>query len=159
MELDAATAYRPLVGVRWGFGVLVVLLASASAYGFLTESRREVLTAERLGGYRLEGLIGEGGIAKVYRARHVALQRTVAIKLLKGASTGPDHLARFEREVRLASQLTDEHTIRVFDYGRSQDGTLFYVMELVDGQTLLELVRADGPMEPSRRRALATAVV
>jgi serine/threonine-protein kinase len=92
----------------------------------------------KLGPYRLTAQIGAGGMGEVYRATDTRLDRTVAVKVL------PEHLAsdyqrrqRFEREARAVSSLNHPHICTLFDVGE-QDGTLFLVMELIEGQTLAE---------------------
>lgn len=154
-EVSKQEAYAVLDIVRFGFGGLVALVALLSAYGFastlsIARLRKAVVEARRLGQYRLEGVIGEGGMAKVYRARHALLQRPVAIKVLKGDEANHDEVARFEREVQIVSRLSHQNTIQIFDYGQTVEGTLFYVMELVPGVTLSELVTIEGPIPSAR---------
>ena len=90
------------------------------------------------GRYRVEGMIGRGGMGAVYRAHDLAVGDEVALKLLRleGRPTGPA-IRRFQREVRLARKVTHRNVSRTFDLGR--DGERFYLtMELVDGQSLAE---------------------
>lgn len=152
-EIESAEAYALLRRMRLGFALITAVLGGAAAIGFYgarSRSPKDVVEATRLGRYEIEALVGEGGMAKVYRAHHDVLQRPVAIKILKGESAGEGNLARFEREVRLVSRLSDVHTIRVFDYGQTVDGRLFYVMELVVGKTLAQAVHTDGAFSPER---------
>ena len=152
-EIESAEAYALLRRTRVGFALLTAIFGGAAATGFYRARNREpkdVVEATRLGRYEIETLVGEGGMAKVYRAQHDVLQRPVAIKILKAESAGQDNLARFEREVRLVSRLNDDHTIRVFDYGQMTDGRLFYVMELVQGKTLAQAVQQKGAFPPER---------
>lgn len=99
--------------------------------------------------YRLERVLGEGGFARVFEATETALGRRVAIKILKPQPTGyPAGIrARFEREIRVIANLTDPHTITVFDWGETRDGLLFMVMEFVGGQDLAELIHERGPLD------------
>ena len=111
--------------------------------------------------YRIEGVIGTGGFAQVYRARQVDLDRNVAIKVLKPVTDANktaqeqsakfDQVARrFEREARLVSRLKDRHTVMMYDYGRTESGLLYMVLEYIDGSTITELLLLEGALEPSR---------
>jgi eukaryotic-like serine/threonine-protein kinase len=96
------------------------------------------LSGTRLGVYRLEGLIGEGGMGAVYRARSEA-GREVAIKvLLEERATQPDVRARFQREWSVLTKIEHPNVVRLVDYPRSSAGPLYYVMELLTGRTLAE---------------------
>lgn len=86
----------------------------------------------------------------VYRGRHDLLRRDVAIKVLEVADVNPQSLSRFEREVQLTARLRHHNTIDIYDYGRTEDGTFFYVMEYVNGITLQELVDEFGRQPPAR---------
>jgi serine/threonine-protein kinase len=98
----------------------------------------------------LEHKIGEGGMGEVYRARHGMMRRPSAIKLMRSDIAGEEGIARFEREVQLTTRLTHPNTITIFDYGRTNDGVFYYVMELLDGATLERVVAVDGPQSPAR---------
>ena len=105
------------------------------------------LVAER---YRVERLLGEGGIGRVYRAKQVQLGRAVALKLLHPDLSGRKDLAqRFEREARAASRLSHPGSVMVFDFG-SWQGRLVLAMELVDGVSLDEVIKTGSPLEPER---------
>jgi hypothetical protein len=96
---------------------------------------------QRLGGYRIDGILGRGGMAEVYRATHLALEREVAIKILSPAlNADPTFLLRFAREAKAVARLRHPHIITVHDYG--EEGTLAYlVMELAEGGTLRDRAR------------------
>lgn len=97
--------------------------------------------------YRLHEVIGRGGFATVYRAVDETLGRNVAVKLL---DYGRDHgAARFVREAKILGELQDGHTMRLFDFGRSDDGTLFMVCELLGGQDLSDLLEQRGTLTPN----------
>ena len=105
--------------------------------------------ARRFGAYDLLEKIGEGGMGSVYRARHRELERDCAVKLLP-ENASEIEVRRFEREARLTAKLNHPNTITVFDFGRADDGTLYYAMELCDGISLQELVERYGA-QPSGR--------
>lgn len=154
-EMEVQEAYGALGLVRMVFGVLFVIATLMGGYAFVStlsmaRMRKRIVEARRLGRYRLEEPIGEGGMAKVYRASHPMLQRPCAIKLLKGDELDADNVARFEREVQLVARLNHPNTVQIFDYGETEDGTLFYVMELVPGLTLAELVSLEGTVAYGR---------
>lgn len=112
------------------------------------------------GGYRIERLLGQGGMGCVYVATQVALGREVALKTLhpRLAST-PQQLARFYREGRAATRLHGPHVVRVYDFGVDETtGTPYIAMELIGGQTLKDLLRAQGPMRARRVANLAAQV-
>ena len=132
--------------IWWAFSVVVATSASRTIYGL----RQKVSEAQKVGQYTLEEKIGEGGMGVVYRAKHGLLRRPTAIKLLPAARAGARAVARFEREVQLTATLSHPNTITVFDYGRTPDGTFYYAMELLEGETLQDIVTAAGPMPPSR---------
>ena len=90
-------------------------------------------------------------MGEVYLAEHQLLKRPCAVKLIK-PEAGSDRmsLARFEREVQSAARLTHPNTIEIYDYGRTDDGTFYYVMEYLRGLSVYELVRRAGPLPPGR---------
>ena len=98
--------------------------------------------------YQLDARIGSGGFAVVYRARDLTIGRAVAVKILKPKEHGYDLAlaSRFAREARAVAALTDEHTIRMFDFGRADDGLLYMVFELLGGQDLEHVLAQHGPM-------------
>ena len=131
----------------WG----AVAIAGASVTSrILFHLRTEVAHARKLGPYTLEKEIGRGAMGVVYRAQHALLHRPTAIKLLAPGKSSEADLRRFEREVRLTAGLTHPNTIAVYDFGRSPEGIFYYAMELVDGISLEELVRREGPQPPAR---------
>jgi serine/threonine-protein kinase len=110
--------------------------------------QQQVFEARRLGRYRLIQPLGEGGMGQVWVAAHSTLRRHVAVKILRPASRRDPLLAsaRFEREVRATTELTHPNTVRIFDYGVTEDGLSYYVMELLAGDTLRRVVERDGPL-------------
>jgi serine/threonine-protein kinase len=112
------------------------------------EARRE---AEQLGPYTLKRLLGEGGMGEVWLAEHRLLKRPCAVKFIRAEmAANPLVALRFEREVRAVTGLTHFNTVRVYDYGRADDGSFYYVMEYLDGPTLDALVKRAGPLAPGR---------
>jgi serine/threonine-protein kinase len=136
----------PWLVMVFGLVISVLLALTMSASTRIYRLRREVRVAERLGKYTLVEKLGEGGMGVVYRAQHAMLRRATAIKLLPPGKRGADDIARFEREVQLTSQLSHPNTIVVYDYGRTRDGVFYYVMELIDGIALDDLVAGEGPL-------------
>ncbi|MBI4618479.1 MAG: protein kinase [Planctomycetes bacterium] len=103
-----------------------------------------------LGRYRIEAPLDSGGQGKVYRARHINLDRAVAVKILDPTlSQSPAYTERFIREARLASQLSHRNVVRVLDAGQEGD-SFFLVMELVEGTNLESLVAEQGPLPAHR---------
>jgi serine/threonine-protein kinase len=97
--------------------------------------------------YRVERVLGSGGMGVVVAAQHVALHHKVALKLmLPTAAADGDAVARFLREARAAAQLTSEHVARVLDVGTLTSGAPFMVMELLDGSDLEGVLRERGPL-------------
>ena len=149
VEMGATEAYAPLrylhiaFGVVFGALVIAVFAAAASALS-VVRLRRQIGAKRKLGAYALEKRIGEGGMATVYRARHDLLRRPAAVKLLKPARATDEMIARFEREVQMASSLAHPNTVEIFDFGRTRDGLFYYAMEYLDGLTLGEIVARDG---------------
>lgn len=111
-----------------------------------------------LGSYRLVERIGEGGMGEVWRATHRLLARQAAIKLIKSSHASSERKAeqreRFRREAQAIAGLRSRNTIALYDYGVTHDGTLFYVMELLEGIDLNSLVGAFGPQSPERVRRI-----
>jgi CheY-like chemotaxis protein len=108
------------------------------------------LKGRRLGQYDIEEKVGVGAMGVVYRARHAMLRRPAAIKLLDESKTTNHTLARFEREVQLCSQLYHPNTIAIYDYGRTPEGSFYYVMEYLNGINLEQLVQQEGPLPEAR---------
>jgi eukaryotic-like serine/threonine-protein kinase len=122
----------------------------------LYDLRRSVREANELGPYALEEKLGAGGMGEVWRARHRLLIRPAAVKIIRPeflASTHADPdlvLRRFEREARATAALRSPHTVQLYDFGETEDGTLFYVMELLVGIDLESLVSRFGPIPAER---------
>lgn len=157
--LLAQVSVQPVVGAAasgvdiLSIVMLLVLAAVGSVFGVDTigSLRQEAFEAKQLGQYRLTHLIGAGGMGEVYLAEHNLLKRPCVIKLIKAEKAGdPRTLARFQREVRSTAKLSHWNTVEIFDYGHTQDGTFYYVMEYLPGMSLAEMVERFGPMPPER---------
>jgi serine/threonine-protein kinase len=163
-----AFVYRPMHGQLFDLDALypfcahVSLVATTTAIVVIASNRlfqlrRSIAEARSIGRYELRRRIGKGGMGEVWAAWHRGLEREVALKILR-LSDETDELAaaRFEREVRLSSGLTHPNTVRVFDSGTTDDGLLYYAMELLDGRSLGELVKQEGPMPAARAVHIVT---
>ena len=129
----------------------IAAFAAVYASHVIHTIRREAFRARQFGQYRLLERLGAGGMGEVYKAEHVLLKRPCAIKLIKPRSAADSTaLARFEREVRATAELTHWNTVEIYDYGHTDDGTFYYVMELLHGLSLDELVNQHGPLPPAR---------
>ena len=118
---------------------------------------KEVNSARQMGTYELDTPIAQGGMGEVWRARHHLLSRPAAVKLIRpsaGQSTDvkSDAIARkrFEREAQVTASLQSPHTVALYDFGVTNSGTIYYVMELLEGVDLETLVRREGPLPPKR---------
>ena len=103
------------------------------------------------GKYRLDQPLGGGGMGTVYRATHLLIERPVAIKVLSQRFVG-DHTAqeRFRREARAAGRMHHPNAVTVTDFGATEDGWLYIVMELLEGRTLRDLLAREAPLDPAR---------
>src|ERR687884_589838 len=111
------------------------------------------------GKYRIDEKIDEGGMGCVYRATHVLMEKTVAVKVLHPALAADDKIvARFTREAKAASRISHPHAIVVTDFGESENGVVYLVMEYLRGRTLKEVIRAEGPMALERATEIVRQV-
>jgi eukaryotic-like serine/threonine-protein kinase len=118
---------------------------------------RRLRHAQEMGSYHLIELLGRGGMGEVWRGRHRLLARSAAIKLVRPELLGAGSdaaarsmLRRFEKEAQATAALSSPHTIRLFDFGVTEDRTFYYVMELLSGRDLESLVRGFGPIPADR---------
>lgn len=123
----------------------------------VTTLGRQVARAREMGSYQLGELLGRGGMGEVYKASHRMLARPAAIKLIRPEMLGGSDpavatraIARFRREAEAAAQLRSPHTVDLYDFGVTEDRTLYLVMEFLDGLDLESLVRQHGPMPAAR---------
>jgi eukaryotic-like serine/threonine-protein kinase len=156
LEVLGAIAISPVAYVAptmfAAFSAVLAIVGARVIYGMT----RDVARARELGSYQLETLLGRGGMGEVWRARHRLLVRPAAIKLLR-----PDLLVanpeirdlmvrRFEREAQSTASLRCANTIQLYDFGTSDAGAFYFVMELLDGLDAEDLVAKYGPVSPER---------
>jgi len=132
-------------------GVAVVISHVVTTLG------RQVAKAREMGSYQLGELLGRGGMGEVYKASHRMLARPAAIKLIRPEMLGGSDpavatraIARFRREAEAAAHLRSAHTVDLYDFGVTEDQTLYLVMEFLDGMDLESLIRQHGPMPAPR---------
>jgi eukaryotic-like serine/threonine-protein kinase len=131
-------------------GVAYLVARVVHGFGMQLKQLREI------GSYELLDRIGQGGMGEVWRARHLLLARPAAIKLIRAdvlgssAHTRDAFIRRFEREAQETAQLGSTHTVDIFDFGVTESGDFYYVMELLEGISLERYVELFGPMEPPR---------
>jgi serine/threonine-protein kinase len=135
------------------FSVVLAYLASRAFYGMSID----VAHAREMGSYRLEEQLGKGGMGVVWRARHRLLARPAAIKVVSrdilsnlDAETGAVVLQRFKREAQVTANLRSPHTVQLYDFGVTDEGTFYYVMELLEGLDVETMIEKHGPIEPER---------
>ena len=129
----------------------------------LREAADPLLGTVLAGRFRLLEPIGRGGMGKVYLADQITMKRRVAVKVIRAetlseANDRLDLVRRFQREALAASRLQHPNTVRVFDYGNSDDGLLFIAMELLIGPTLAKLLRREKRLPPERAVRVAVQV-
>ena len=105
---------------------------------------------KKLGAYRIERKLSEGGMAEVFLGVHEKLGRVAALKKIFKDLADPEMLRRFDREAKAISRLEHVNTVRLYDYGETEHGDLYIAMEYVDGLTLAELVGLAGALAPAR---------
>ena len=169
-ESEILAAVGSLRGRAALVALAAIILASVIGWlvaGALVRVRRErseareaakqaLAAANELGAYRLVKQLGVGGMGEVWKAEHRQLARPAAIKLMRAASEQDVAVLRerFTREAKVIAGLHSRHTVGLYDYGIANDGALYYVMELLDGFDLDQLVTAHGPVPPARAVAI-----
>ncbi|QGJ70948.1 Serine/threonine-protein kinase PknB [Planctomycetales bacterium 10988] len=137
--------------IEHGLTLGYAAVSSVVATKLISKLRTEAYEAKQLGQYRLERLLGAGGMGEVYLAQHKFLKRPCAVKLIRSNKAGDQRvLARFEREVQATASLSHWNTVEIFDYGRTEEGVFYYVMEYLPGKSLQDLVDRYGPLPASR---------
>jgi len=111
------------------------------------------------GKYRVDGVIGQGGMGAVFKAWDVRLERAVAIKVVRAdVISDPDSRVRFRRESQIVARLQHPSIVTVFDYGNFTDGSAFLVMEFVPGEDLRRLLKREGALSPARVTTLLSGI-
>jgi tRNA A-37 threonylcarbamoyl transferase component Bud32 len=143
--------------VIWNLPNFLVGLATVLISRRLYHLEVQVQQAKEMGSYKLETLIDAGGMGEIWRARHRMLTRDSAIKLIRpellvrnGEKQAAVIRRRFEQEAKATALLRSPHTVALYDFGTSKDGGFYYVMELLDGINLEDLVTRFGTQPPSR---------
>ncbi len=112
------------------------------------------------GKYRVESLLGEGGMGKVYKATQLTLDKSVVLKLLRASLLSDTRtVARFQREAKAASRLNHPNSISILDFGQAEDGALFIAMEYVSGKDLHQVLASEGPLPEHRIVRIATQIL
>ena len=157
-----AVAVHPPTAANAGavFAVSVTMLAAGTGLSVFGTAKTEALRREvesareavrELGQYRLRRKLGQGGMGEVYLAEHRLLKRPCAVKRIHTRFLdNPEQVRRFEREVQATAQLRHPNTVEIYDYGRGEDGTFYYVMEYLPGMSLEDLVVRHGPQSADR---------
>ena len=157
----AATTHPP-TGRNAGvlFAVSTTILAAGAGLSVFGTAKTEALQREvesareavrEMGQYRLRKKLGHGGMGEVYLAEHRLLKRPCALKRIHPRFlNNPEQLKRFEREVQATAQLRHPNTVEIYDYGRADDGTFYYVMEYLPGLSLEDMVGRHGPLPTDR---------
>jgi len=111
----------------------------------------EELLGQLLSGkYKLKSILGKGGMGAVFDGEHIQLGRPVAVKMIHPMFLCPESASRFQREAKVASSLNHPNIIQIYDFGQSEDGSLYLVMEKLQGRELKDDIVENGPMEPNR---------
>jgi serine/threonine-protein kinase len=160
--LIARGAYDVDIGSRWNVLLMhypdyILVGVAVVISNVVTRLGHQVTKAREMGSYRLGELLGRGGMGEVYRATHRMLARPAAIKLIRpeilaggGGEAAQVAVKRFRREAEAAANLRSPHTVALYDFGVTEDETLYFVMELLDGMDLESLVRDYGPLSAGR---------
>jgi len=151
-KADAFKGHRPVLLAFFGlFG-----LVGVSCLWFLYSARsiqrlqNKIDSFEQLGQYSLIRKIGEGGMGKVYQARHALLKRPTAVKFLKPDAMDDETVERFKQEVQLTASLSHPNTVQIYDYGKTDEGIFYYAMEYLNGINLAQLIEIEGNLPLGR---------
>jgi len=153
-EIDAAEAYAPLPFITFSFILIFTVLSAFFVYSMFSSLKVVKLSQKaqkgKFGQYIITKKIGEGGMSTVFLAGHELLQRPTALKVLKPEILNDISISRFKKEAQQISRLRNPNTIEIYDYGQTEEGTLFYAMEFLDGINIKELVKMNGSLSINR---------
>ena len=123
-----------------------------TADGVALETADDSLIGKTLAGkYRIEERLSGGGMGSVYRGTHILMDKTVAVKVLRPSLAADEKIvARFSREARAASRISHPNALSVTDFGEDEGGIVFLVMEYLNGKTLKQVIREEGPLTLAR---------
>ncbi len=154
-----ATSSAAPVPYVFGYFMLTTYFSAGVAFAIsliVNKLARQLKRAREVGSYSLIERLGQGGMGEVWVAKHRMLARPAAVKLIRPELLGSDErsrataIQRFEREARTTAALRSYHTIDLYDFGVTEDGAFYYVMELLPGLSLESLVERYGPVPPGR---------
>ena len=151
-RIEATTSDYLSACVSGAIGLAIAMTGARAIYF----ADRQVVAARELGGYELTEEIGRGGGGEVWKAKHLLLARAAAVKLILPESMIGSRerlqttLARFTHEAQVISDLRSPHTVQLYDFGSTASGSLYIVMELLDGMNLQHFVYRYGAIEPRR---------
>jgi serine/threonine-protein kinase len=156
LALGNPSPRAPIVALNFLENYIAVALALVST-NVIRRLGADVLKEREMGSYHLVERLGHGGMGEVWRARHKMLARPAAIKLIRaealGLQKGPlaeQLLRRFEREAQATAALHSPHSVELYDFGVTAEGTFYYVMEILHGLDLETLVKRFGPVPADR---------
>ena len=136
---------------------LLLVVAAGVISHVVTQLGRQVTKAREMGSYQLGELLGSGGMGEVYKATHMMLARPAAVKLIRPETLGASDsesaelaMRRFAREAEAAANLRSPHTVEVYDFGVTDDQTMYFVMEMLEGLDLETLVGQHGALPAGR---------
>ena len=132
-----------------------VFVLTSSLLGLITghivwSAQEQLYRARRVGRYRLQAPIGEGGMGEVWLAWDESIHRNIALKILRVGKTTVSSVRRFELEAQAAGRLRGPHVVRVFDFDSSEDGLYYIAMEYLAGMSVASIVEKFGPLPPAR---------
>ncbi len=157
-SVGATSAAAP-VPFMFGYFMLSTYLCAGIAFVIalnVNSLAKQLKKAREVGSYKLVERLGEGGMGEVWVAKHRMLARPAAVKLIRPEMLGADErsrktaIRRFEQEAQATAALKSYHTIDLYDFGVTDDGAFYYVMELLHGLSLESLVKRFGPVVPGR---------